>query len=89
MSTLHQYHWHNITGLHQGLPLMSPGDALVIYGLISDPDIDVLLHDPLLNAVQWYLVKSENAPNSQAHVIDHNGWVQLLTNHHNSCTWKS
>jgi uncharacterized membrane-anchored protein len=89
MKTLHQYHWQDMNGLHHGLALMCPGDALVIYGQLSTTEYQALLQDARLNAVNWHLVKTGSGPNMGKQLIDHAGWYRLITQHHNSCTWKT
>ena len=89
MSTLHHYHWQNLAGLHRGLVLMCPGDSLVIYGSLSASELQALLNDSALNAVNWHLVKSGPCPNMSEQLVDHAGWYRLLEQHQNSCTWKT
>ena len=89
MSTLHHYHWQNMQGLYRGLHLMCPGDSLVIYGQLSTADQQAIMADDSLKTVDWHLVKTGSDPNMGKRLIDHAGWYRLITQHHNSCTWKT
>jgi hypothetical protein len=89
MSTLHQHHWYNRQSLEAHLTVIGPGDSLVIYGTPDETDYHWLLNHEALPHNRWYLVINPTCPHMQEQLINHQQWLKLITQHHNTFVWKS
>ncbi len=88
MSTLHQCHWQNRRHCQSHLPLMNTGDNLVVYGVLSQSDIDWLDQQLAQQNITWHLVIGDQNPHNAGKQINHQQWLQLILEHRNSWAWK-
>lgn len=88
MNTLHMYHWRDEATLLACLSLLGEGDSLVIYGAIEANDL--LNMDKQLSKLTTtsYVVNDDNHPHINTNQINHSEWLQLITKHKNTLTWK-
>ncbi|TDR22782.1 hypothetical protein [Marinicella litoralis] len=88
MSTLHLYHWENTVGLKHRIKLMNQEDSLVIYGHVTEAELNAIQGIFTRIGINWYLVNNPNEPHINDNCINHDDWLKLIISNQNCFAWK-